>query len=100
MASSVPVKDFASGRTELFIFGRAPTGAASVELESNSGESVQASIKAAGHSDASWVLVVPENWQNGVLYWRDADGVRHDANYATDGFFDRLEAMKTMPRRG
>lgn len=100
MAGSVPVKDFATGKTELFIFGRAAAGAVNMELENASGESIRSSVKAAGSPDATWVLIVPESWQDGELYWRDADDIRQDAKYATDGFFDRLEAMKRMPRRG
>lgn len=73
---SVPVGDPTTGKTELILFGFAPSDARAVELTTDNAQTVteQPHDGAGKFPGQVWVVVAPSGARTGSLDWIGADG--------------------------
>lgn len=93
---SVPVGDATTGKTELLLFGFAPSDARAVELTTGNAETVtEKTHDGAGKFPGQvWVVVAPSGARTGNLDWIGADGKPAGDDKDVSEHLDRLSMFE------
>lgn len=94
-ASSIPVLDESSGKSELVFYGFAPRNAAGVQLTAADGRTIRSDIEPGGPGFPGnvWVIAAPPGLEAAELDWVDRSGNHAGANRDASRDFDRLKAV-------
>ena len=94
-ASSIPVLDESSGKTELVVYGFAPKDAAGVRLTATDAQTIRTDTEPGGQTfpGSVWVIAAPPGLEAAELDWVDANGNPAGAKFDASRHFDRLAAV-------